>query len=215
MTPRSTNRRGDYLRLKPFFPGDSFFLVYFGKNGDIGRVEAANAIYCGGVLNIGSHLFDTIRMLTEKNVKAASGIRQGGGTADPEISGWISLDGGIPCSVISTGIRENLIFEIDIIGSAGRLRISENGEKVEVFLFMDSKRYSGYREPCPVPTGRRIARKDRFIEAVKDIIAVVEGKKPDVNCSGFDGLASLSISYAMLRSSQKGGRPVAPEAGDA
>lgn len=180
------------------------------QNGAIGKVMAVNAFYPGEVFNIGTHLFDVLRMLLSKDAASLSGFSENAETSDPSVSGWIRFKGGLPCTVITAGKNRDLIFEIDIIGEKGRVKITDNGSRVKRYSFRKSGRYSGYRELLPLPEDK-IALKDRFVETMHDIARVVEGGKDRVNCSGFDALTALSMSLAMLRSARLQGRPLKPE----
>ena len=147
------------------------------KSGRIGKIKAISAFYSGQIFNIGTHLFDAISMLIEKNVEALSGFfSDKRDNSDPSISGWIKFNGDIPCTVITTGKKEDLIFEIDILGNEGRIRILENGQKVECYTFTKSKRYSGYRELELMPLKMPI-KKDRFVEAINNICTAIQDKK--------------------------------------
>lgn len=178
------------------------------EDAKIGRIKAATGFYTGEIFNVGAHLFDAILMLVQKKPELASGRSFNLESSDPDISGWIQFVGGTICTVVSTGKREDYVFELDIIGDEGRIRVFErNVDGVEIFSFTGSPRYSGYRELSLRKTGA-ITKKDRFVESIKDIISVIEGKKNKVNCSITDGLSSLSISFAMLESAKKKGKPV-------
>ena len=209
---RSCRKKNVILAVNHIRRWDSnyIFVKNLIRRGEIGTLKAVNAFYPGQLFNIGTHLFDTIKMLVEKDAETASGVDTGGNRADPDINGWVRFKGGIPCTVVSTGKREDLIFEVDIVGDKGRIRISENGERIERFSFARSKRYLGYRELFPRIT-RPIAKKDRLVEAVRDISLVIGGKKKVVNCSGLDGLSALSLSYKMLDSAKQDGKPVEVE----
>jgi UDP-N-acetylglucosamine 3-dehydrogenase len=177
------------------------------QDGKIGRIKAVNALYPGQIFNIGTHLFDTIRMMIERDAKTVSGVSFNIGNDDPSVSGWIHFNENIFCTLFSTGKREDLIFEVDIIGDEGRIRILENGERIEWHTFSESSRYSGYRELSLMPM-EPISKKDRFIEAINDIITVIEGGKKEVNCSGKDGLWALALTIAMRESAKKNGNPI-------
>ena len=176
------------------------------QSGAIGTVNAVNALYPAQVFNMGTHMFDTVRMLIGKNAVKVSGFFVGEKKPDPDISGWIKFEDDIFCSISATGKREDLIFEIDIIGDEGRIRIVDNGAKIEQYSFMKSRRLAGYRELFSI-NAPKIKEKDRFGEAIRDIALVVKGKKKKVNCSGEDGLASLALSNAMRISAEAGGKP--------
>ncbi len=173
-------------------------------DGKVGRLRGVNVFYPGQIFNIGTHLFDVVRMLIQKKPETVSGISFNLDNRDPDISGWIQFNENILCTVVSTGKREDLIFEVDLIGDEGRIRILENGEKVELYSFTESLRYSGYRELSLVPVDTS-QTKDRFVEAVTDIVKVIDGEKSEVNCTGKDGLYALAMSFAMLESAKKHG----------
>jgi len=177
------------------------------SSGKIGSIKTVHLAYSGQIYNIGTHLFDAVRMITGKEAIQASGISKDCNVSDPHISGWLKFEEDIQCTVISTGGVKDLIFEIDIIGSEGRIKILNNGGIIELFLFTESPKYSGYRELRSESPGR-VHKEDRLVEAVYDIISVIEGNKNRVNCTGYDGLAALLISHCMLESAKKNGKPV-------
>jgi len=177
------------------------------SDGTIGRVKAVTALYPGQVFNMGTHLMDTVRMLIRKDAKRICGISFNIENVDPSVSGFIEFDEDVPCTFISTGKREDMIFEIDVIGDDGRLRVIENGEKIELYVFTDSKRYSGYRE-LEMRSFQIPPQRDRFVEAVDDICSVLEGKKHEVNCSGKDGMMALALSISMLESARNNSKVI-------
>ena len=174
--------------------------------GKIGKIRTITAYYPGQIYNIGSHLFDTIRMFSQIQPDFFSGVTIEPG-ADPSISGFMCCPQGISLSFIATGKREDLIFEIDIIGDNGRLKILENGDAIEYFQFRESLRYSGYRELVKevLPS---IKDNDRFVDAIFNIAHVLEGKALEVLCSGDEGVAVDRIINAAVQSAQSNGRPM-------
>ncbi|MDD5436890.1 MAG: Gfo/Idh/MocA family oxidoreductase, partial [Candidatus Omnitrophica bacterium] len=173
----------------------------------IGKIRAATVLYPGQIFNIGTHVFDALRMLIPYKAKAVSGISFDLNNRDPSISGWIEFDGRIPCALVATGRREDLIMEIDIIGDEGRIKLSENGEKVECYSFSESKRYSGYRELTPTSFNLPEPN-DSLVTAIREICAALKNKKIEAGCSGGDGLAALVLSCAMIKSAEQNARPV-------
>lgn len=170
----------------------------------IGNVKAVHAIYPGQIFNIGTHLFDAVRMVIQKDARAASGISNSIGSADPSISGWIEFEDNIACTIGAVDKREDLVFEIDIIGSEGRLRILENGAKIEWSVFRKSPRYSGYRESVSMPVKQPISN-DWFTDAIENMCDAVSGRNVHIRCSGQDGLKALMISTALLKSAENNG----------
>lgn len=176
-------------------------------NNEIGTVKAVNMNYPGQVFNIGTHLLDTLRMLSGKEIISISGISAEPNKDDPDISGWLQFEDNTFGSINSSGKRENLVFEFDFIGDKGRVKIEDNGETIKKYIFDESARYSGYYELKLVEI-RKIERQDRFIKAISDIVKVIEGNKKKVNCTGYDGLLDLKLVLALIESSRRKGSPV-------
>jgi predicted dehydrogenase len=175
-------------------------------SGSIGTIKAVSAYYSSSVFSMGSHLFDTLRMCIQKKPLKLSGFSHEPHQLDPTVSGWILFEDNILCTINSRGKREDFVFEIDLLGDEGRVRISESGgsESVECFEYKESPRYSGYRELF-VKTGYSLDSNERFVKAVEDIASVVEGRKDSVNCTGRDGYASLLLCFDMVESARSGG----------
>ena len=179
------------------------------EGGEIGEIKAVTALYSGEVFNIGTHLFDTIRMLICREPETLSAVycRSSIEKNDPSLSAWMEFEGGAHCTVVATGVREDLVFEIDLIGSEGRIKILNNGEKIEWYVFQDSSIYSGFREPY-MKNLSSAKMEDVLLEAVKENIRVFEGKRENPACSGYDGLKALEMSYLLNQSAQMGGKPI-------
>lgn len=177
------------------------------KEGKIGEIRAASVFYPDQIFNVGTHLLDAVNMLIDRKPRYVSGIGEILAVPDPGISGWILFEDDILCTVNAIRKREDLVFELDIIGSAGRLKILENGQKLEYHIFSDSSRYSGYRELI-VGNTETPAQKDRFVAAIDDIIAVLEGAKDQVNCTGTDGCLAVALALSLVNSAKKQGIPL-------
>lgn len=177
-------------------------------NGAIGDIIAANLFYSAQVLNIGTHLFDAMMMLTGEKACCVSGVSGDLNKYDPSVSGWILTKNGIFCAVAATGRREQLVFEIDVFGTRGRLKISENGRKVEIFVFKKSPNYGGYEELSPMIKRSSPANNDRFVDAVQEIALTLKRRETRVSCSGEDGLAALSVSLGLCDSAKRKGKPI-------
>ena len=182
------------------------------RDGKIGTVKAVNGFYSGKLFNMGTHLFDTIRMLIDEEAHSVSGFSTNIDAPDPDLSGWIRFGGNTFCTILSNGKGEDLIFEIDVIGDEGRVKVIENGEKIEWFTFKESKRYSGYRE-LERRTVRLPEKRDRLVNAIYNLCATIKGENTALNCSGEDGLEALVLSSALYDSAKKNGIPVKLEEG--
>lgn len=177
------------------------------QEGKLGGIRAVSVFYPDQIFNVGTHLFDAINMLIDRKPRYVSGIGRDLAVSDPGISGWILFEDDILCTVNALGKREDLVFELDIIGSAGRLNILENGQKLAYHIFSESSHYSGYRE-LTVGKTETPPEKDRFVAAIDDIIAVLEGAKDRVNCTGMDGCLAMTLALSLVNSAKKQGMPL-------
>jgi predicted dehydrogenase len=104
---------------------------------------------------------------------------------------WLQATDAAACSM----------FEMDLVGSRGRIRISESGHRIERWTLGKSPFYSGYqawRALAPVGGGMR----DVTLHAVEDLVrCVATGAAP--RCSGQDGVEALRIGEAVVRTAER------------
>jgi predicted dehydrogenase len=181
------------------------------RQGRIGILQRIVAHYPGRIFNMGTHIFDTIHMYTGGPAEWVIGEFAGvPDHNDPTVNGLLSFPKGIVGFIAASNQPADLIFEIDMFGTEGRLRILDNGLALECYQFADSPNYSHYRElhrmgwPNPLPAA------DRFVQAVRDIVTCVKtGLAPA--CGGSEGLAALETAVAFCRSaSARGSKQILP-----
>ena len=175
--------------------------------GMIGTVTSVTAWYYGGALNLCSHLIDTIHMLTGWRATAASDAVSHGAGNDPGINGTLHFGPNMSARIACADGNRDLWFEIDAAGTQGRLRVLDNGSRLELYQWTPSERYSGYRELALVPSVNPLPERDRFVEAVQDLGSCI-GNQRQPACSGEDGFAALAGVLALKESAAAGGARV-------
>jgi predicted dehydrogenase len=177
------------------------------EQGAIGRLESLVGCYPGKVFTMGTHLFDLMRYFAGD---AAWACGQAVGHGDEaNLSGHLGFRSGAQGSVVCGWERANHIFEVDLLGSRGRLRLSGDGAMMELFRFEDSPRYSGYRELAEAREGASgsdgpVHEENRLIAAVRDLArCLTDGGTPA--CGGADGAAAVEIAEALCESAARGG----------
>ena len=122
---------------------------------------------------------------------------------DPQGNGYLQYANGVqgfvrtmPCGAAD--------WDIEVIGTKGRLRSLNNGEQVEFWKLVPSSLDGREVEPAqhifPLPTSNENAN----VRCVRDLIVCIEtGKEP--NCSGEDGRHALEIALALRESHRRGG----------
>lgn len=174
------------------------------RQGAIGRVQAVYCAYSGGISDMGTHLFDTLAYLVgDAEAVWASTIVTDNHSPDPSLSGDIVFRENVVAHVVGWDTQNYEIFEIDILGTEGRLRITNNGERGELWGVGSSERFSGVRELEFRSVVHEGDQGQRMVEAVTDIVNCIEhGGQP--RCSGTDGRASQEIASAFIKSYRLG-----------
>ena len=109
----------------------------------IGKIQHVNAYYTKGLRNNGSHLIDLIHWLFGKvnSVDAFELIKD---PSYPSMNGVFYTD---KAKIYLTALSHNQfeLFELDIIGSDGRILIKAGGQKIIFQKVIEDKYYKGYK----------------------------------------------------------------------
>ena len=182
-------------------------LIEVGELGDL--LQVIGLAQCGLSHN-GSHLLATINYLAGARVQWVFGHLSSDTAAasdeDPQGNGYLHYTNGVSGFVrtLACGAAD---WDIEVIGSKGRLRSLNNAEQVEFWKLTPSTLEGRRMEPAqhifPLPTSNENAN----VRCVRDPALCIEsGKAP--NCSGEDGLHALEIAIALRESHRRGGTRV-------
>jgi len=175
------------------------------RGGKLGALQAVSGYYSKGTIHNGTHWFDLVRFLIGE-VSRVWGIdmqREGG--VDPTIDAFMELEGGIGGCLQGCAAAAFEIFEMDLIGTSGRVRIVDSGARFERYVVSDSLRYTGYRALLQAEDIRH-GPQDEILHAVEDLVHCLKSGER-VRCSSEDGVAALEIALAVMDSASLG-RPV-------
>jgi len=191
---------------------DNFYkkIRIFLKKGNLGKIQQGNFYYTSGIANTGSHIFDLLLFFfgIPDWVQSNYSDTQSPNTKDPNIDGFVKFKNGILCSIQSCDVKNYLIFEMDIIGSRGRLKLTHSGFGLEYYIIKDSPYFSGYRELFRSRAPFSFNKKREFMLcAIKHLIYCIKNDIEPIS-SGIDGLASLELIIAFHESARKKGKKV-------
>jgi predicted dehydrogenase len=167
--------------------------------GNLGEIQAVNGWYTKGTLHNGSHWFDLLRFLAGEVVwvRGIDSLKEAG--QDPTLDVVMGLENGALATLRAVGAAFYTIFEMEILGTKGRVRLNDSCFNIELSLAASSQRYSGYVELFPKQEDFG-NRKNLALHAVEDLVkCVCENARPI--CSGEDGLKALEIGWAARNSS--------------
>ena len=166
----------------------------------IGELQHVNGLYVKGLAHNGTHWLDLLRMLAGEPValRGFDRLREGG--ADPTLDAELTLPGGVGARLAGLDTRRFTAFEMDLVGTHGRVRIAESGHVIERWTVGEDPRHPGYRVLAP---GERTtgALRDTTLHAVESLVRGTPA------CTGEDGVAALALVDAINTSAAAGGVP--------
>jgi predicted dehydrogenase len=155
-------------------------------DGAIGDVRSASALYSGPLDAVGSHAIDLLQFLVGP-LRVDHVVRAG----DRETAvGAFGREG--VATVAATGPRRDLVFELDLIGSEGRLRILDNCDRLELFRFGESARYDGYRELAAGPAAES-RKSDAFLPLFLEVADLLDGARVKLTSDGASALQTQLV----------------------
>lgn len=172
----------------------------------LGELQHVSGAYVKGLAHNGTHWLDLLRMLAGEPVTVRGWDRLGEGGQDPTLDAELTLPGGVGARLAGLDTRRFTVFEMELTGTLGRLRIAESGHVLEHWGVGEDLRHPGYRvlRPGPRVTG---ALRDATLHAVRDLVRCVrEGGEPA--CSGADGVAALALAASISASAAREGQPL-------
>lgn len=173
--------------------------------GAVGEVRAVTGRYPGELYNIGTHLIDIMGFLAGRVVSVAGVVDHREGEREVFGSALLVYESGATGSITTHGIRKNALFEVEVIGSAGRIQVLENGRRTAFFRYVPSDNYLGYNEMRPEGELNCDAfGGDRMLRAVADIVGGLDDPSRSPNCSGTDALHAQEVVDAIVRSHEGG-----------
>ena len=175
----------------------------------LGDVEHIQSFYSGGLFNNGTHMIDTLRMLFGE-IESVFTYKQNKrkkpffGRNDYDTSAILKSKSGFTIDLISYSGNNYLMFEIDIYGSKGRLRICNNGAILKYWKRVKSKNFTKTFELQEKDFKKiRKNKYSMFYNTLENIYMNFYDPKIKINCDLIDGYRSLLIASIMNKSFNK------------
>jgi predicted dehydrogenase len=184
---------------------DSFYQEVKGvlQKGRLGEIQQAAFYYSRGIANTGSHMFDLLRFFFGDVdwVQAAYSQNKSHNMDDPNIDGVVKFGGGLSYAIQACADQNIAVFDMDFIGTRGRLKIIRNGSGAEYYEMKE-----GTLLPAIPPVNADIVR-NSMVEAVEHLIACLKEGKESTS-SGKDGRAALELICAFHESAANDGKMI-------
>jgi predicted dehydrogenase len=198
------------------FSSDYLYAKKLLHDGAIGEPVSVVCYFSGSMVHTGTHAYDILRyffgdavwveailevpvgLVQDALGQSGSGVRHDAGGY-----GLIAFKNGLYATVHGDS-KNYFIFEFDIMGTDGRLRIGN--WLFELYEARESEKESGLRELRKKETAH-VDSSNPFIGAVNHLLDCMEGRAENIS-SPRDGMAALEIALAMQQSHSLGGTRV-------
>jgi predicted dehydrogenase len=180
----------------------------FLAQGKLGSLQHTTVHYTRGVANYGSHVADLLRFFFGEVdwVRAFNRLKEP--DHDPSLDAYMRMRNGMGCALVSCP-RDSLdVFDLDIIGSTGRLRIEEFGHTIRLHRVATQPEFPRRQAFIEASSPFSPSLRGMMLAAVDDLVGCVAQRKKTPLCTGQDGLAALEIVTALERSAAGDGEQV-------
>ena len=175
----------------------------FIRRGEIGRPQAVRGLYSKGIANNGSHLIDLMRWYIGDVSRVWANRESSDDLADPTFDCHLVFESGVTGGLQGCDDRHFRVFELDMIGESGRLRL-DSGYTAELFRPATSDRSSELKELQPATHDFGTGREGYFIKAIDNLIAAAESGSP-LDCCLETAIGTYRVVDALKRSLETGG----------
>ena len=164
--------------------------------GKIGKIVSITGYYTSGLFVIGTHMLDILMffcgdvdwVLAEEEKTSIKTLKFSDNYSpdDPAANAYLSFKNGVKGFLNGSCKKEYLIFEIDLQGEKGRIRIEDNGKNVRLWKIKNSKLYEKKLS---------FKKENKMINAVKEIVDCLKNNKESIS-SGMEGYKALEVIAA-------------------
>ncbi|MBM3946872.1 MAG: Gfo/Idh/MocA family oxidoreductase [SAR202 cluster bacterium] len=176
------------------------------QSGTIGEVRHVTGWYTKGIVHNGTHLLDTLRFLCGEIVHVEGLNPRPGPPGDSTPDAVLTFAGGFTGFVHGCSAEEFAVFDIDVIGSRGRVRLVEEGHAVEFYTLGDSQYYPDYRQFVQAPFEPSAGLRDPLLYPVEDTVRAL-GTRSYPACTAADAIRALDLALLIARSAARQALP--------
>lgn len=172
-------------------------------SGRFGAIQHVTGLYTKGIVHNGTHWIDLVRFLVGEPKRVRSLATADKDDRDPTVPVWFEFESGCTGILSACNARHFAVFELDIIGTAGRFSMRDGGHRLELHRVADDPVYPGFRMLVPDETLHG-GLSDALPNAVRNLARAIAGLESPL-CTADDALTALSIASAVVASAQGGG----------
>jgi len=166
------------------------------QRGKYGKIRHIRVCYTKGILNNASHAIDLLCFYFGE-VKDVEYLGEGVdlSSSDPTLSFRLDFQSDVTAWFFGLDHKDYNIFEIDILGTQGRLRFSDLGHVLEYFPVQETRSQHGFRQLDSESSSQPTDLSRAVFYAVDDLITAIEQDTTPL-CTIKDGYAAQEIALS-------------------
>jgi len=156
------------------------------RDGLIGDISSITVRAPNRLWSIGSHALDLLFYLAGESPRdwRAMSLPALAEKGEPAADFICTFPSGCAGRMLTQGLGRVLVFEVDAVGSKGRLVARGNGQRLELTMFVESSKYLGYLESAPTRLLYRTKAKESAFIAVIREAASLACEQGAATCTG-------------------------------
>lgn len=164
----------------------------FIKQGSIGKIQKVTCYYYKGIVHNGVHLLDYLMDVLGKPRSAHILGTMEEPDGDMTVDAYLVFDGGVPCYILGFDKQYYDVFEMDFMGTEGRIRIDNFGQIFRYWNREPNPLAGGDIELIEKPLGFESEYRYAMSYAVRNLVDALDGKGK-LKCDGGKALEVLKI----------------------
>ncbi|CAK0759130.1 Predicted dehydrogenase [Gammaproteobacteria bacterium] len=171
------------------------------QSGRLGAIQHVVGRYGKGILENGSHWIDLIQwwLGPVQGSRVLRRLSDDRPDHDPTLDAVLEVGPAgaiVPVHLLAVDHRHYALFELDIVGSAGRITLTERGAYLRHWEVITDPLFPGYRV-LQLANELRADLEHALLRAAEDLLAAWRGERSVPSCTLEDGLAALKAALAL------------------
>ena len=177
------------------------------QEGGLGPLQAIVAYYVRGLRHNGCQMINLFQFLFGKikTVQAMGPVNGGSLHGDPTLSLWITFEGGEQAAMIGVDRKGYgfSIYEIDILGQKGRLRLTDGTQEVEFYTTQDDSQFPNFKKLVPSESPWEASSYgSAMIRAGGQFVSYLQGETRRLHNTAQEAIDDLCVIEAALSSAK-------------
>lgn len=173
------------------------------RSGELGAVQHVRALYVRGLLHNGTHALDLLNWWCGKVVSVQPiGVVNGYSDDDPSVSAILKFKNGATGLLQAIDAQKFHIFEIDVVGTRGRIQVADFGQTVRAWRVAPNPLYNGDPDLIPQPFGDDLEPFGRALYRMWDNVVDVLDGRAALTYTGTEALEALRLASQLKQISK-------------